>query len=149
MIAGHEKPPLLEAMLGRVKRLVADQRLRFIAIGATNTVLTTLFYAGLVIAFGEQTPAVVSFIISWVVSLVSVYVVYRRFVFNDVGPFLPGLLKFASVNVTSLALNAVALVAATEYFGFDPIVSQICISICIVVFNYFAHKHFSFRSRRA
>ena len=130
---------------GPLQALVRDQRVLFLLVGGANTAFSTGLYIALVLLLGPSVPAVVSLVIAWTVSLVLVFFVYRRLVFRVTGNVLLDLARFASVNFMALLLNSIALAALTEYADLPPIPCQIFITVAVVVFNYFGHKHFSFR----
>ncbi|MET3928977.1 putative flippase GtrA [Lysobacter sp. OAE881] len=130
---------------GPLQALIRDQRVLFLLVGGANTAFSTALYIALVLLLGPRAPAVVSLVIAWFVSLVLVFFVYRRLVFRVTGNLLLDLARFASVNFLSLLLNSIALVVLTEYANLPPIPCQILITVVVVVFNYFGHKHFSFR----
>ena len=130
-----------------LQRLVKDQRVLFLLVGGANTAFSTALFALLVILFGPGVPSVVSLCIAWVVSLLAVFVVHRRLVFRVEGHFWLDLLRFASVNAVSLLLNAGALALLADVIGLPAIPVQIAITVVVVVFNYFGHKHFSFRRK--
>jgi len=117
-------------------------------VGGANTAFSTALFALLVVLFGPGVPAVLSLGIAWVVSLLAVFLVYRRLVFRVRDHFWLDLGRFASVNAVSLLINAGALVLLADVAGLPPIPVQIAITVMVVVFNYFGHKYFSFRRTR-
>lgn len=130
---------------GPLQRVFKDQRVLFLMVGGANTAFSTALFAGLVLLFGPSVPAVVSLGIAWVVSLVLVFFVYRRLVFRVTGNGWRDFLRFTSVNVGSLLLNAAALALLADVLGLPPIPTQIVITVLVVVFNYVGHRYFSFR----
>lgn len=132
---------------GPLQRLIRDQRVLFLLVGGANTVFSTAVFAFLVVTLGPGIPSVVSLGIAWVVSLLVVFVVYRRLVFRVRGHFWLDLARFASVNVVTLLINAGALGLLADIWGWPAIPVQIGITLLVVVFNYFGHKYFSFRRK--
>lgn len=132
---------------GPLQRLIRDQRVLFLLVGGANTVFSTALFAILVFALGPDIPSVVSLGSAWMVSLLAVFFVYRRLVFRVRGQFWLDLTRFAGVNVVSLLLNAVALGLLSDIGGLPAIPVQIGITVIVVIFNYFGHKHLSFRRK--
>jgi putative flippase GtrA len=130
---------------GPLQRLIKDQRLLFLLVGGANTAFSTMLFAGLVLLFGSKVPSVVSLGITWVISLVLVFFVYRRLVFRVIGSAWGDFLRFTSVNVGSLLLNMGALALLADVLGLPPIPTQVAITVLVVIFNYIGHKYFSFR----
>ena len=132
---------------GPLQRLIRDQRVLFLLVGGANTLFSTLLYAGLVLLFGPKVPATLSLCIAWLVSVVLVFFVYRRLVFRVTGNGWADFVRFCSVNLASLGINAGLLLLLADVMRLPPIPVQIGITLLVVVFNYFGHKHFSFRRR--
>lgn len=144
---GRDNGLPLEGAPGPLQKLIRDQRVLFLLVGGVNTAFSTALFALLVILFGPGVPSVVSLCIAWVVSLLAVFVVHRRLVFRVQGHFWLDLVRFAGVNAMSLLLNAGALTLLADVMGLPAIPVQIAITVVVVVFNYFGHKHFSFRRK--
>ena len=150
MGADDERPaPFPTGAAGPLQRLIKDQRVLFLLVGGANTAFSTALFAGLVLLFGPRVPSVVSLGIAWVVSLVLVFFVYRRLVFRVTGNGWKDFMRFTSVNLGSLLLNMGALALLADVLGLPPIPTQIAITVAVVVFNYFGHKYFSFRRKKA
>lgn len=141
------KEVLTSGAPGPLQRAVKDQRVLFLLVGGANTGFSTALFAGLVLMFGPETPAVVSLAIAWIVSLVLVFFVYRRLVFRVEGNVWRDFIRFTSVNVGSLLLNMGALALLADVLGLPPIPVQIAITVLVVIFNYVGHKYFSFRRK--
>ena len=130
---------------GPLQRLVRNQRILFLLVGGANTAFSTGLFAGLIMLLGPKVPSAVSLCIAWLVSLVLVFFVYRMLVFRVSGNLWRDFLKFTSVNVGSLLINAGALTLFVEILHFPPIPAQIVITCAVVAFNYIGHRYFSFR----
>lgn len=134
----HNGPP------GPLLRIVKDERVAFVLVGAANTAFSTgLFIAIAWLNPGLPSPVVLS--IAFIVSLVAVFFVYRRLVFRVTGHFWLDLGRFALVNLTMFFTNMALLLVAHEVLGYPQIPSQIAITCVTVIINYFGHKYFSFR----
>lgn len=128
-----------------LRKLFVDQRFRFLLVGGINTAFSVALFAVLVLAFGPHVPSSVSMVISWLVSLLLVFFAYRFIVFRVTGHLWLDFFRFAGTNVTALLINFVALTVFADVIGWPAIPVQIGITCLIIVFNYFAHKHVSFR----
>jgi putative flippase GtrA len=141
----HAKDIFLGRAPGPLQRLISDQRVLFLLIGGANTVFSTALFVGLIWLLGPGVPAAVSLVIAWGVSLILVFFVYRKLVFRVIGNLWIDLVRFASVNFMGLLVNSIALTCMTEYAKLPAIPCQLAITVVVVLFNYFGHKHFSFR----
>lgn len=142
-IIGSSIPKCLETVT--LKRLLRDQRILFLLIGGINTAFSTGLFVLLVLVFGPNVPSSVSLAISWVVSLILVFFAYRHIVFRVKGHMWSDFLRFAGTSLTALLINLAALTVFADLLGWPAIPVQIGIVCFIIVFNYFAHKHVSFR----
>ncbi len=130
---------------GILLRLIKNQKVAFLLVGGVNTVLSTLLFIALELAFGRFVPSPVVLSAAWLISLVAVFFVYRKLVFRVRGHVWLDLGRFALVNLTSLLINMALLFVVADVLGYPRIPSQVAITCCTVFINYFGHKYFSFR----
>ena len=86
--------------------------------------------------------------VSHVLSVLFAFVMHRRFVFRVRGHVLRDLVRFESVYLTALGINAVALPGLVE-LGIDRVLAGGIITACMTLLSYFGHRHFSFRRSAA
>jgi putative flippase GtrA len=141
---------------GPLIRLIRDQRVAFLVVGAINTV----FGFGIFVAcsvtighfvdgrFGKVAGSLVTLGISHVLGVLFAFVMQRRFVFRVRGHLLRDLLRFESVYLTALGINAIALPLLVEW-GIHRITAQAIIVASTTLLSYFGHRHFSFRRSTA
>jgi putative flippase GtrA len=139
---------------GPLIRLFNDQRVAFMVVGAINTIVG---FAIFVVCsqsvghlaehrFGKVGAALVTVGISHVLSVLFAFVMHRRFVFRVRGHVLRDLVRFWSVYLTGLGINAFVLPLLVE-LGLQRIPAQAIIVASTTVLSYFGHRHFSFRRR--
>lgn len=146
-----ELPPE-SAPPGPLIRLVRDQRVAFLLVGGINTVVGFgTFVAcsqtlGHVVErrFGAVAAALVTIVVSHVLSVLFAFVMHRRLVFRVHGHVLRDLVRFESVYLTTFGLNAVALLTLVE-LGISRIPAQLIVFVPVLVLNYVGHRYFSFR----
>jgi putative flippase GtrA len=144
--------PAESAPPGPLIRLVHDQRVAFLAVGAINTVVGfTIFIACSMTAghfvdrrFGTLAGTLVTIAISHVLAVLFNFVMHRRFVFHVRGHVLRDLVRYWSIYLTAGAINLVALPVLVE-LGLQRIPAQTIIVAATMVLSYFGHRHFSFR----
>ena len=144
------------AQPGPLIRLVNDQRMAFLVVGGINTVVGF----GIFVAcseslghlvdhrFGKLAGTLVTVGISHVLSVLFAFVMHRRFVFRVQGHVLRDLVRFESVNLTALGINAVALPVLVE-LGMHRVLAGAIIMAACTLLSYFGHRHFSFRRSTA
>jgi len=144
--------PEEKAPPGLLLRLIRDQRVAFLLVGGINTVVGFGFFvlADLTLgplvdtAAGHVVGSLVVLAVAHVLGVLFAFVLHRRFVFKVTGHVLRDLLRFESVYLVSLGINALALpllVAA----GVPRLVAQAGITLVTTVVSYVGHRYFSFR----
>jgi putative flippase GtrA len=135
----------------RLLRLARDQRIRFLAVGATNTIVGYALFA----VFNQFVFASValgyllSLIVSYALAIVLAFFLYRRFVFLVRGNLLVDFLRFVSVYLVSIGINFLALPLLVEVVHVPPLLAQAAILIVTTLVSFFGHRYFSFRRRGA
>jgi putative flippase GtrA len=97
---------------------------------------------------GRVAGSLVTLGISHVLAVVFAFVMHRTFVFRVRGHVLRDLVRFESVYLTALGINAVALPSLVE-LGLPRILAQAIIIAATTLPSYFGHRHFSFRRTAA
>lgn len=127
---------------------VRNQKVRFLAVGGVNTLVGFGLYTGFYFLLGANLY-IAAFLISYVIALFSSFVLYRLLVFKEKGYLVLDFLRYSLVSVTSTFLvNIIMLPLAVEVFSLNPLLAQAVIVVFIVVFNYFAHRYFSFYRKK-
>ncbi|MDP3207946.1 MAG: GtrA family protein [Rhodoglobus sp.] len=137
---------------GLLLRVVKDQRVAFVLVGGSNTALGFFLFIVADQTVGRWLDEVantivgslVTLLIAHVIGVIVAFFLYRRFVFIVHGHVLRDLVRFESVYLVSLAINAVALPTLVE-FGWNRILAQGVILAVTTVISYIGHRYFSFR----
>ncbi|TFC72411.1 GtrA family protein [Cryobacterium sp. TMS1-20-1] len=143
--------PRLQTTLDSLKRLTGvilrDQRVRFLIVGGTNTVVGFGLYTGLWLTIGHVIGYLGSLYGSYALASLLAFNLYRRFVFHVRGNVLVDFLRFQGVYVVSLVINTVSLPLLVELLGWSPLSAQAVIVVVTTTVSYVGHKFFSFRRR--
>lgn len=131
-----------------LRRLLSDERARFLVIGGINTVVAYGLFAAFEAAFGGR--YLLSLLLSYLVATMLAFVLHRRFTFALSGraSIVADFLRFESVYVVMLAANAVLLPLLVELAGWSSLAAQAAIIIVTTIMSYLGHKFFSFRRPR-
>lgn len=137
-------------MAALVRRLLGDQRVRFLLIGAINTVIGYGLFALFMLAIGATIGYFGSLYASYAIATVIAFILHRRFTFraDKSGNAILDFLRFQSVYIVALTVNTIALPLLVEWARVPPLVAQAVIVIATTVISYFGHKWFSFRRPR-
>lgn len=137
---------------GLLLRLIRDQRVAFLIVGGINTAVGFGFFilADLIVGpaidknLGAVAGSLIVLVISHVLGVMVAFTLHRRFVFKVTGHVLRDLVRFESVYLVALGINAVALPLLVE-LGIQRIIAQGMILVVSTLLSYFGHRHFSFR----
>lgn len=130
-------------------RLVQDEKIRFLAVGATNTIVGFLLFAAFESWIFREVPFgyLISLVLSYAIAIVLAFFLYRRFVFRVSGHVIRDFIRFVGVYAVSIGINFLALPALVELAGISPIVAQAVVLTCTTIVSFVGHKYFSFRRR--
>ncbi|KQX76284.1 MULTISPECIES: GtrA family protein [Aeromicrobium] len=130
-----------------IRRLLADQKVRFVLVGGFNTVLGYLTFGALTlwvfhdVRFGY----LLSLLCSYAVGISVAFVLYRRLVFVVHGHVLRDLVRFVSVYAVSIGVNAAVLPVLVEVVGVPPVLAQGVVVLITTLLSFVGHRSFSFR----
>ncbi len=133
--------------------------IRFLAVGASNTIFSLALYWFCVHSFTVLMPSHSKLLIADIASVTSkpiaitvAFLGYKHLVFRTHGNYLKELVKCFAVYGVSTPAELLILPAATKVFllfalthPYAPYLAGIVNSIIIACYSYFAHKKFSFR----
>ena len=128
-------------------RLMRDQRIRFLLVGGTNTVVGYVVYSALTLWVFHDVPFgyLISLAISYAVAIVLAFVLYRRFVFKVTGNVVQDFLRFVTVYLLAIGVNTVLLPLFVEVLHVHPLLAQLIVLVITTLMSFFGHRTFSFR----
>lgn len=130
---------------GPLLRMVRDQRVAFLAVGVTNTVIGYAWFVLFQLTIGLLWGYMASLAFAHILSVLCAFVLYRRFVFKVTGHIWRDLARFELVYLVAIAINFAALPLLVEIVRIRPLPAQALIVLVTAFISYFGHKRFSFR----
>jgi putative flippase GtrA len=136
-----------------VRHVPAGQALRYLAVGAWNTLFGYGCYALLTYLLTGILPYayMAAAVLSTVVNITVAYLGYKVFVFKTKGNYLREYLRWYVVYGTTTLVNLALLpllVAALDVFvrpqSYAPYVAGAILTVGTVVASFFGHKRYSF-----
>lgn len=126
---------------------MGDQRVRFLLVGGTNTAVGYLVYSALTLWVfpGLRFGYLISLAISYAVAIVLAFVLYRRFVFKVTGNVVQDFLRFVTVYLLAIGVNAVLLPFFVEVLHVHPLLAQLIVLVITTLMSFVGHRTFSFR----
>jgi putative flippase GtrA len=150
--SGAIDPPRRTAA-GLIRRLLSDERVRFLIVGGFNTLfgyaLFIIFERTLGEVIGDWVGDLVSLYAAYAIATVVAFALHRHFTYrvSGTGNVVVDYLRFVSVYLVALAINTVALPLLVEFAHLEAIVAQGLIVVLTTLVSYFGHKLFSFRRK--
>lgn len=145
----------MSGILAAGRRLIADQRVRFLIVGGFNTAFGFLVFVAVDLTLGsalnptgEVVSSVVTLVVSHLIAAIVAFILYRRLVFRVSGNVVIDFLRFETVYLVPLAVNIVILPALVVW-GMNRILAQAIILVTMTIFSYLGHRFFSFRRSEA
>ena len=137
---------------GPLLRLIRDQRVAFLLVGAVNTGIGFLLFVAFSLtvgqategAWGKEAASVVTLACAHVVATCIAFVLHRYVVFRVRGHIWLDFARFQTVYLVTFGINLVAL-PLLVFAGLDRILAQLLITVVTVIVSWFGHKYFSFR----
>jgi putative flippase GtrA len=122
-----------------------EQGLRYLLVGAFNTLFGFALFALLLHVAGGHLHYLVILVLTTIGAVLIAFVGYRIFVFRVRGHVLKDLVRFSLVYVVALAGNAIALPLLVEIVGMPVLLGQAVVVSATVIASFVAHRSFSFR----
>jgi putative flippase GtrA len=121
------------------------EKLRFLLIGGANTAFGLFAFAALYFLLPESVHYLIILVLANFVSVLFAYFMLKIFVFQTKGSYLKEFVRCYSVYLSILGLNAVLLFICVSLLHFPVLLSQIGVTVLLVIYSYIGHKKFSFR----
>jgi putative flippase GtrA len=137
---------------GILLRLIKDRRVAFLFVGALNTAIGTIWFALFDWWLGSKWngyghyPALV---ITYAVSILCAFVLYRRIVFKVHGNVWRDLGRFTTVYLSAFVVNLVLLWVMIHLLHWHPFLSQCLITFVTTIVSWVGHNRYSFKRAEA
>jgi putative flippase GtrA len=127
-----------------IRQLWARETVRFLAVGAFNTLVGYLCFAALYELLHDQINYLLITCAAHFAVVVVGFTLYRRLVFTSKSPWPRAFLRYNISVCGNLVLGLLLMFVLVQILKVNPLYAQ-AITICIVtVSNYVLHKFFSF-----
>jgi putative flippase GtrA len=124
--------------------VIRDQRIRFLIVGAWNTLAGYLIFVGVHILIGSKLGNMAVVAVAYALALPLSFLLQKLFVFSGDGAWLKQFGRFVVANSAVFIANLLFLPLFVKITGLDVLLSQALFVLASTVISYFAHKHFSF-----
>lgn len=125
----------------------ADERVRYLLVGAMNTLFGFLFFVGSYLLLEDYAHYLVIFLFVQVVAVTFSHFMQRKIVWKSNAVYFPELMRFSSTYVFAAFLNAGLLWLSQELFSQTVLLSQFIIGTLLIPLMYVLQKYWTFQSR--
>lgn len=132
--------------------MVSRPEVRYLFFGGLNTAFSYGLYSVFLIslhALGVPGDFAIATSLSWLISNATSFALQRRFVFRSRKRVFREFVKFSSVTFGAFAMNLALGAFAVGVLGLtsqtEKLVSQLVITVILVIATYVLHKVYSFR----
>ena len=138
---------MAEGLAVSVRRLLADQKFRFLLVGGTNTVVGYAAFAVFdVVVFAHvEHGHIIALFPAYAISILLAFVLYRRFVFHVSGHVVRDFVAFLGVNGFAFVINLVLLTILVGIAKLPSLGAQALALGITVLISFFGHREVSFR----
>lgn len=121
--------------------------IRFVVVGAWNTVFSYLVFLALYRAIGGGWGDVAVQALTAVVGITSAYVLHRLLTYRSHGVWWREYVRFYGVYGAQTALQAGCFFVVSTWLGFDGRIVQLSLTLAFTALSYWMHKSYTFGVR--
>lgn len=133
-------------MIDYIKKLISDEKFRFLLVGGFNTFFGFFIFTGLTLTLKTVPHGyMVALVISQIVSNFVAFYLHRKVTFRVQGQVVKDFVRFTMINLVSYVINLVVLPLFVNFGHMNPIAAQFLILIVTTMISFVGHKFFSFR----
>ena len=133
-------------MINSIKKIIADEKFRFLLVGGFNTGFSFLIFSTLTLALKAIPQGyMIALVVSQIVSNFVAFYLHRKVTFRVQGQVVKDFVRFTMINLVSYVINLVVLPLLVNFGHMNPIAAQFLILIVTTMISFVGHKFFSFR----
>jgi len=121
------------------------EKIRFFIVGGFNTIIGLGAFAVFQFLSNGALHEVVVLLLAHLVASSIAFVLHRRVVFRVSGQIVVDYVRFQSIYVIPLSINAIVLPLLVRVGGVNVYLAQLLFTVVSVCISYIGHKYFSFR----
>jgi putative flippase GtrA len=121
------------------------EKIRFLIVGGFNTFIGFGAFAIIQFVSNGALHEVIVLGIAHIVASTVAFFLHRRVVFRVSGQMFIDYIRFQSVYVIPLTINALVLPLLVRVYDVNVYIAQLQITVVAVLISYLGHKYFSFR----
>lgn len=127
-----------------IKKIITDQKIRFLVVGCVNTIVGYSVFAFLIFV-GLQ--YLLANLIATTVGVITSYFLNKYFTFKKHGKSIFEILRFGLVYLLSFALSNFILYILIDLLSISPYKAGATNLIFVTIISWYGHKNFSFKDK--
>ena len=126
--------------------MLLNKEIKFIIVGAWNTLFGLGLYSLLIILFGESHYLLLN-ILTWIISITNSYICHKLFVFktHDTSIFKE-YVKFCTVYLLSFFIGLLLMYLLVDIAKISAIISNILVTFLLTVVSFVGHNNYTFKN---
>lgn len=133
-------------MIENIKKIAADERIRFLVVGGFNTAFGFLIFTSITLMLKHVPHGyMIGLIVSQFVSNFVAFYLHRKVTFKAKGHAMTDFIRFTMVNAVSYLINLIVLPLLVNVTHMNPLIAQFLILLVTIMISFVGHKFFSFR----
>lgn len=137
----------MKAYVQRLHRLLASERVRFLVVGAWNTLVGYVIFVALHYAASSALTTAWVLIVSYLIAVPHSFFTQRILVFRAKCDWRPQMAKFFVANSIVFVSNLLTLPVFIRQTGVSAPLAQAVFLVLSTIAMYVLHKQFSFANR--
>ncbi|MFZ2267942.1 MAG: GtrA family protein [Azonexus sp.] len=125
-----------------------SQKLRYLTVGAWNTVAGYGIFAGLYLTFDQHIGYMIIAVLAHIAAVSQSFITHRLIVFRSSQNWHAEYVRFHLAHLGWFCVGISALPIMVEGLHLSPLVAQAAITVVVVIASYFVHQHFTFRKAK-
>ena len=130
--------------MGAALEYWADQRVRFLVIGACNTAFGYGAFVVLYALLDGHVHYLAIAVLAHACAVIVAFAAHKMLVFRSCGHWLPEFMRYNISLLMGLGAGLVGLWVLVSMLGVHPILAQAVVTVLVVILNYLLHSRFSF-----
>lgn len=122
---------------------------RYLLVGVYNVGFTFFIYSMLLFLVGATAHIQLIYWISALLGIINGFIFQKRFVWKDKQGWKSQIVKFLTLNLCISGLNSVALFVFVTQMRLNPYVSQLTITLVLIIFSYFVSRYWVFKNKNS
>jgi putative flippase GtrA len=129
-----------------IKKLLNNQKIRFLIVGGLNTLVSFILFAIFDQIFKNiKNGYILALSFSWIIAVIFAFFMQRNFVFTSKGQKTKEFIKFVALNIAMYFINLGILSLLIQNFNLNHLIAQLIALVVTTLISFFGNKYFTFK----